>query len=75
VSLIVSIFIAGSKLEYKFFTEEDSPFIADNIITKAPATMATTETEIHVIQLITLFFFFEKRYRNAMMKEKFKLLL
>jgi hypothetical protein len=71
----VSIFIAGSKLEYKFLTEDDSPFIADNIMTRAQATIATTETEIHVIQLITLFFFFEKRYLNAIVKEKFKLLL
>tara|TARA_Y100000766_G_scaffold157630_1_gene135420 strand:+ start:4384 stop:4668 length:285 start_codon:yes stop_codon:yes gene_type:complete len=68
-----SIFIAGSKLEYRFFTEDDNPFIADNIITRAPATMATTEIEIQVIQLIILFFFFEKRYRNAIENEKSKL--
>ena len=41
---------------------------------KAPATIATTETEIQVIQLITLFFFFEKRYLDAMEREKLKLL-
>ena len=74
VPLWVSILISGSKLEYKFLTDDDKPFIADNIIIKAAATIATTETEIQVIQLITLFFFFEKRYRNAMENEKFKLL-
>lgn len=58
--------MSGSKLVYKFITEDDKPFIADNIMTKAPATMATTETEIHVIQLMTLFFFLEKRYLSAM---------
>jgi len=42
-------------------------------MTRAPATMATTEIEIQVIQLIILFFFFEKRYRNAIENEKSKL--
>tara|TARA_B100000963_G_C22518284_1_gene621763 strand:- start:148 stop:282 length:135 start_codon:yes stop_codon:yes gene_type:complete len=41
---------------------------------KAAATIATTATEIQVIQFITLFFFFEKRYRNDMENAKFKLL-